>query len=328
MQRLLFTSLLFVVTVAAQYATTSPSKVRVGEYHGKELNEVSIGEGRIVLTDNRQVPNWVRNRPTCGYPMNVGQGGFAVRLPPNEAKPHQLCSAEIAVPGYRTRTIPFAARMEVRLSPLNPGEGSTLSSTSIRTSAAARKNFWLAKDLQRKGETAQAIECSKKAVEIEPQFAEAWNQLGWEFEQAGTIIEAESAYQKALGLDPVFIEPRVRLAGLALAQSRWLQAQDESAKAIAMNAVEYPISYLYRSLAELNLNQWDAAERDAREALPANADHSMDLAEYVLAAALDQEGDSEQALEHFRRYIVLVPKGGRSAAAKNRIAQLQQTLHQ
>jgi Flp pilus assembly protein TadD len=42
----------------------------------------------------------------------------------------------------------------------------------------------------------------EKAVELDPTYAEAWNNLAIGYEQEGRFKEAESAYQKALTLDP------------------------------------------------------------------------------------------------------------------------------
>ena len=42
----------------------------------------------------------------------------------------------------------------------------------------------------------------EKAVQLDPTYAEAWNNLAIGYEQEGRFKEAENAYQKALALDP------------------------------------------------------------------------------------------------------------------------------
>jgi len=42
----------------------------------------------------------------------------------------------------------------------------------------------------------------EKAVEIDPTYAAAWNNLGIAYEHEGKFSEARSAYEKALQLDP------------------------------------------------------------------------------------------------------------------------------
>ena len=42
----------------------------------------------------------------------------------------------------------------------------------------------------------------EKAVELDPSYAEAWNNLAIGYEQEGRFDDADKAYQKALALDP------------------------------------------------------------------------------------------------------------------------------
>ena len=42
----------------------------------------------------------------------------------------------------------------------------------------------------------------EKAVEIDPSYAAAWNNLGIAYEQQGQFDEAKKAYDKAIKLDP------------------------------------------------------------------------------------------------------------------------------
>ena len=42
----------------------------------------------------------------------------------------------------------------------------------------------------------------EKAIELDPTYAAAWNNLGIAYEQQGKFDEAKKAYDKATGLDP------------------------------------------------------------------------------------------------------------------------------
>jgi Flp pilus assembly protein TadD len=48
----------------------------------------------------------------------------------------------------------------------------------------------------------EAIYRWERAVQIDPEYAEAWNNLGIGYEQDGRFDEARAAYEKALKLDP------------------------------------------------------------------------------------------------------------------------------
>lgn len=55
----------------------------------------------------------------------------------------------------------------------------------------AQKNLWK--------EAAYRFE---KAIDIDPTYGAAWNNLGIAFEQLGKFLEARNAYEKALALEP------------------------------------------------------------------------------------------------------------------------------
>ena len=53
-----------------------------------------------------------------------------------------------------------------------------------------------------KGLWNEAIRSWEKAIEIDPSYAAAWNNLGIAYEQQGKFDDARKAYDKAIKLDP------------------------------------------------------------------------------------------------------------------------------
>jgi Flp pilus assembly protein TadD len=69
-----------------------------------------------------------------------------------------------------------------------------------RTDAKAQVEFgW---DVAMKGLWKEATYRWQKAVELDPTYAAAWNDLGIAYEQQGAFSKARDAYEKALKLDP------------------------------------------------------------------------------------------------------------------------------
>lgn len=69
-----------------------------------------------------------------------------------------------------------------------------------RDDAKAQVEFgW---DVAMKGLWNEALLRWLKAVELDPTYSAAWNDLGIAYEQQGKFSEARSAYEKALKLDP------------------------------------------------------------------------------------------------------------------------------
>ena len=69
-----------------------------------------------------------------------------------------------------------------------------------REEAKAQVEFgW---DVAMKGLWNEAAYRWQKAVELDPTYAAAWNNLGIAYEQQGKFAQARNAYEKALNIDP------------------------------------------------------------------------------------------------------------------------------
>ena len=62
--------------------------------------------------------------------------------------------------------------------------------------------FRLGNSLKKSGDLAGAIEAFRGAIQLRPDFVEAWNNLGNTLKQLGRLAEAAGAYQRAIALRP------------------------------------------------------------------------------------------------------------------------------
>jgi Tfp pilus assembly protein PilF len=69
-----------------------------------------------------------------------------------------------------------------------------------RTDARAQVNFGI--DVAQRGLWREAIYRWEKAVEIDPKYAAAYNDLAIAYEHEGQLDKARKAYERALELDP------------------------------------------------------------------------------------------------------------------------------
>ena len=69
-----------------------------------------------------------------------------------------------------------------------------------RADAKAQVEFGI--DVARRGLWREALYRWQRAIDLDPTYAPAWNNLGVAFEQAGRFDEAREAYETALDLDP------------------------------------------------------------------------------------------------------------------------------
>lgn len=69
-----------------------------------------------------------------------------------------------------------------------------------RDDARAQVDFGI--EVARRGLWKEAIYRWERAVEIDPTYAQAWNNLAIAFEHEGRLEDAREAYENALDLDP------------------------------------------------------------------------------------------------------------------------------
>ncbi len=85
-----------------------------------------------------------------------------------------------------------------------------------------------------KGNPQSAIEELSKAIQTQPK-ASYWNNLGIAYQNTGQAQEAESAYQKALSLNPDYEESEANLAFLLIQLKRWGEAEEHLTRITSKN---------------------------------------------------------------------------------------------
>jgi tetratricopeptide (TPR) repeat protein len=163
----------------------------------------------------------------------------------------------------------------------------------------------------------------KKAVEIDPTFAEAWLQMG-KLEEASDPKAAKDAFVKALAADPKFVLPYEQLAVMAVQEQKWDEAVDQTGKALALDPAGTPQLWYYTALAKYQLGKTDEAQASAEKALAIDPRHSVPNVEQLLAVILARKADYAGALQHLKNCLTYMPSGPNADLLKQQIAQLEQ----
>lgn len=165
------------------------------------------------------------------------------------------------------------------------------------------------------GKYDMAIEAVLKAIELDPEFAQAYNKLGDYYVKKGMAKEAAKAYYKSLELDETNQNSHfdygctLALLGDFTQALRWLE------KALAMKPDHYEI-YGHTANIYYETGDYEAAVMDARKALAANPEDVM--ARFVLARSYVALGKDSNATEHFRQVI---DRYGHLVKIKDRFAE-------
>jgi tetratricopeptide (TPR) repeat protein len=202
-------------------------------------------------------------------------------------------------------------------------EGTAYSATSLKAPKAAQKALEKAQAATQKKKWDEARPQLEKAVELYPEYAAAWWELGRVHEASGDLAQARNAYERSIKADPKFVRPYLQLSGVFHKEKNWRAAADVTAAAIKLDPYSYAGAYLLNAISNLRLGNMDAAEASAKQAVKLDAGHTFPEAEYTLGLILDTKGDSKGAAEHLRSFLQLAPNSPGAEAIKGRLAELE-----
>jgi hypothetical protein len=154
-------------------------------------------------------------------------------------------------------------------------EGTTISMTSLNAPKDAQKAFQKGRDALKKQKTAEAEKEFQKAVGEYPKYAAAWYELGRVQVAMNQPAEAEKSFQNSIAADSKMVTPYLELTLLFAKAKDWDKMLETSNRAIKLNPMDFPVAYFYNSVANLNLQNIDAAEKSALEAQKLDSRHQI-----------------------------------------------------
>jgi tetratricopeptide (TPR) repeat protein len=256
----------------------------------------------------------------------------ATSAPPIDSIPRDLAGCDLrgVLPGYRSDVVSLSGHRRldspdvgtIVLHRLANVEGLTASATTAMAPANARKALERASEAFKKRNPDEAQKELKKAVEIYPKYALAWLDLGRVYESRNHLKEATDAYRHSVEADDKYLYPYERLYILSAREEQWPQVRELTNNVIRLDPYDFPRAYYFSALANLNLNDLDAAEKSAREAV------KLDLAAnpragYVLGVILARKQNFTEAVDLLRAYLKAVPNSIDGDMAKRQLAELE-----
>jgi len=243
------------------------------------------------------------------------------------------CLVQGAIPGFRSTNVTITRRNlrddpeigTIMISRVGRDSTTTVSRTTQSVPANAIKFFEKARAERLQGNSDGAVRELKKAVETEPNFAEAWLQLG-KLQVASDPQAAHDSFSKALAADPQFVLPYEQLAALAAQRGKGREVLDDTNHMAQHYPQGTPESWYLNAMANYQLGRPAAAEASAVKSLALDPRHSVLNTEQLLAVILARKGDFAGALAHLRSSLTYVPPGPNSDLLKQQIAQLERRV--
>jgi hypothetical protein len=246
------------------------------------------------------------------------------------------CEIRASLPGFRSQVVSLAGRRlmdnpdlgTILMKRLAKVEGLTTSLTSFEAPKDAKKAYEKGLSLAKKSKFDEALIELRKAVGLYDRYAAAWLDLGTVYERMEKPAEAREAYAKSLAADARFVKPYMQLAGLNLRDQKWQEVADTTDRVIKLNPYDYPGAYFYNSIANLNLQKLDAAERSAREGIKQDEFHRIPKLEHVLGVVLAQKNDLTGAAEHMKAYLKFAPQAQDADFVRKQLAEVEKLTAQ
>jgi tetratricopeptide (TPR) repeat protein len=233
--------------------------------------------------------------------------------------------------GYRSDTVNLGVRRaldnpdigRIVLHRLANVEGLTISATSALAPKNAKKALSKARDQKKKGKWEDAEKELQKAVEIYPQYAAAWLELGNIQLQQKNVAAARDSFAKALAADPKYVGPYLQLASIAAGEQKWDDVVAQTDRLLHLDPVDFPQAWLFNSVANYQLHKIDEAEKSVREGLSHDPNHRFPTMSHLLGVILAMRQDYAGSAKNLRDYLRYAPHASDLEQVKKQLAEVE-----
>jgi hypothetical protein len=237
------------------------------------------------------------------------------------------------LPGFDSSQLPIANRDvlahpnigTITLKRESGAAGTALSTTTATAPKSAMKSFEKARSEWLNNKPDRAQRDLQRAVEISPQFAETWYQLGKIQEKVKSPAAWES-FSKAVAADPKFALPYEHMAPMSAQAEKWTEVIDETNRALELNPRGALDLWYYNALGNYHLKSLDMAETSANKSLAMDPLHVQPDTEQLLAVVLVAKNDLPSALQHLRNCLTYFPPGPNYELVERQIAQIEPAI--
>ena len=312
--------------------------------HGRHMPEgytdskgrfsIQLGQNQMAMMADASVssdPGGFGGTPGFGNP-SAGRGGpMGGGLTERDL---MGCELRASLPGYQSSLVNLSGRRlmdnpdvgTILLKKIGGVQGFTYSATSYMAPKEAKKSFEKGQDQAKKQKWDNALKEYQKAVDLYPKYAVAWYELGSVQLRQKDTEAARTSFSKALEADDKYVNPYLQLALLSAQDQKWQDVADTTDRVIRLNPVSFPHAYFYNSVANYNLQKFDAAEKSAREAVKLDTNHRMPKAEHLLGVLLAMKQDYSGAVQHMRAYLTHAPQANDIDQVKKQLAEIEKFL--
>lgn len=238
------------------------------------------------------------------------------------------CAITASLPGYTSDIINLAqfptSKVDLGVIALHKSAaGSTVSATSRKAPKDAVKAFDKGRDAAKNRKWQEAAKNFEKAVELYPQYAEGWCELGKAQTESKQLDEAHKSLEASIKADDKYLPAYVALLTVESQSQNWKGIVDVTERLIELAPKSSPGVYFLDAWAQFRLQNLDAAEKRAREGIKLDEQHTQPKLFQVLASVQAARGDLAEAADQLKLYLQFSPFATDGATVRAQIADLE-----
>jgi tetratricopeptide (TPR) repeat protein len=238
------------------------------------------------------------------------------------------CTIAARLPGY-TSDIIYVSQLPSNTVDLGvltlhkAADSPMVSATSRKAPKDAVKALDKGREAAKNKKSEEAAKDFQKAVDLYPDYAEAWYELGQAQIGLKQPDEAHKSLEAAIKADGKYLPPYSALLGLESQKQNWKAVAEVADHIIELAPSSSPGVYFLGAAAQFRLQNLEAAEKLARAGIKMDEGHTQPRLFKALAEVLAARGDPAGAADQLKQYLEFTPFAPDADAVKAGIADLE-----
>src|SRR5688500_1504308 len=307
--------------VLSLMALATPAFAQTGQLKGKVMNaqNTPIKDAKITMVAVDTNRKYETKSDGQGNWRQIGLPPGLYTVTPEKARTVQTCDVKL---GIETKDVNFSAEP-------GKGGGDEAAKKEAERVAALQASFAEGAALMNAGKPDEAIAKFNEVIVVHPKCGECYNNIAAIHSRKQDWPKAEEAYKKAIELKPDLADAYNGLANVYNAQKKFTEAQAMSAEAAkyggAAAAAGGNADALYnQGVIAWNGNDFPKAQELFASAVKANDKHAE--AHFMLGQVYLNTGKLPEAAKEFETYIKIAPTGPNAEKAKTNFEMLKQYI--
>jgi hypothetical protein len=240
------------------------------------------------------------------------------------------CEVRAVLPGYSSSVIQLGRRSvfespelgNIILTPYGEKGDTSVSATTLQAPKNAQKAYenGLKQTRANKPNWDRAAKELAKAVELYPQFAEAWYELGEVRLRQQEVDKAKQAFEHSIEADGSFQKPYPPLSLIELKQGNKEEAARLADKAVSLNA-GLTEAHFYGAMAHFLLGDLERAGAAALKVKEQGRAQSYPRVLVILGDYFAQKEDFAASVENYQQYVELEPDSAMAEQVRKRLEE-------